>query len=397
MGSPIIGSERRRVGRITVLIIAVIVAGGGAVYWYRGGAEGTDAGRAARAPGRAPVPVSVAVAARLNVPIYLTGLGTVQPIMSVGIHSQVDGKLQEVPFTEGQHVKKGDVLARIDPRLFKAALDQAKAKKAQDQAQLGAAQKDLTRFKALALKSFETQQNVDVQQGKVDQLTAALDADDAAIETAQTQLDYTTITAPSDGRVGVRLVDPGNVVRASDAGPIATLVLAQPAAVMFTLPSRVLDDVRQAMDRGTIEVTAFDQDNRLPLSAGQLLMVDNAVDQATATIRLKAIFPNVDDRLWPGEFVNARLLLETRSNVIAVPSIAVQRGPQGLYAWIVTADNIAVVRQIQVGSTTGDLTIISSGLNEGDRVVTDGQYKLQPNVPVTVSTPPAPAAGRSAT
>ena len=396
MGTPVIGSKRRRVGRIAALIIAVIVAGG-AVYWYRGGSEGTDAGRAARAPGRAPVPVSVAVAARLNVPIYLTGLGTVQPIMSVGIHSQVDGKLQEVPFTEGQHVKKGDVLARIDPRLFKAALDQAKAKKAQDQALLGSAQKDLARFKALALKSFETQQNVDLQQGKVDQLTAALDADDAAIETAQTQLDYTTITAPSDGRIGVRLVDPGNVVRASDAGSIATLMLAQPAAVMFTLPSRVLDDVPQAMDRSTIEVIAFDQDNRLPLSTGKLLLVDNAVDQATATIRLKAIFPNADDRLWPGEFVNARLLLETRSNVIAVPASAVQRGPQGLFAWIVTADNTAVVRQIQVGPATGDLTIVTSGLNEGYRVVTDGQYKLQPNAPVTVSAPAAPAAGRSAT
>jgi multidrug efflux system membrane fusion protein len=155
--------------------------------------------------------------------------------------------------------------------------------------------------------------------------------------------------------------------------------------------------VRQAMDRGPIEVIAYDQDNRLSLSTGKLLLVDNAVDQATATIRLKAIFPNADDRLWPGEFVNARLLLETRSNVIAVPASAVQRGPQGLFAWIVTADNIAVVRQIQVGPTTGDLTIISSGLNEGDRVVTDGQYKLQPNAPVTVSTPPAPAAGRSAT
>lgn len=389
-----IGSERRRVGRIAVLILAVIVAGGGAVYWYRGGTEGSDAGRAARAPGRAPVPVSVAVAARQNVPIYLTGLGTVQPIMSVGIHSQVDGKLQEVPFTEGQHVKKGDVIARIDPRLFKAALDQAKAKKAQDQALLGSAQKDLTRFKALALRSFETQQNVDLQQGKVDQLTAALDADDAAIETAQTQLDYTTITAPSDGRIGVRLVDPGNVVRASDAGSIATLMLAQPAAVMFTLPSRVLDDVRQAMDRSTIEVTAFDQDNRLPLSTGKLLLVDNAVDQATATIRLKAIFPNADDRLWPGEFVNARLLLETRSNVIAVPASAVQRGPQGLFAWIVTADNTAVVRQIQVGPATGDLTIVTSGLNEGDRVVTDGQYKLQANTPVTVNVGQASIPGK---
>jgi multidrug efflux system membrane fusion protein len=395
MVSHITGSKWPRVSRIAALTLAVIVAGGAAVYWYRGGTEGTDAGRAARAPGRAAVPVSVAVAARRDVPIYLTGLGTVQPILSVGIHSQVDGKLQEVPFTEGQHVKKGDVIARIDPRLFKAALDQAKAKKAQDQALLGSAQKDLTRFKSLALKGIETQQNLDLQQGKVDQLAAAIDADDAAIETAQTQLDYTTITAPSEGRIGVRLVDPGNVVHASDAGSIATLVLARPAAVMFTLPSRVLDDVRQAIDRGPIEVIAFDQDNRAPLSTGKLLMVDNAVDQTTSTIRIKAIFPNEDDRLWPGEFVNARLLLETRSNVIAVPANAVQRGPQGLYAWVVTADNTAVARQIQVGPTTGDLTIVSSGVNEGERVVTDGQYKLQTNSPVTVASPPVAASGRS--
>ena len=395
MGSRTIGSKRRRVTRIAALILAVIVAGGGAIYWYRGGADGTDTARTARGPGRAPVPVTVAIAALRNVPIYLTGLGAVQPILSVGIHSQVDGKLQEVPFAEGQHVKKGDVIARIDPRLFKAALDQAKAKKAQDQALLGSAQKDLTRFKALGLKGIETQQNVDLQQGKVDQLAAALDADDAAIETAQTQLDYTTITAPSDGRIGVRLVDPGNVVRASDVGSIATLVLVQPAAVMFTLPSRMLDDVRRAIDRGPIEVIAFDQDNRLPLSTGKLLTVDNAVDQATSTIRLKAIFPNEDDRLWPGEFVNARLLLETRSNVIAVPVNAVQRGPQGLYAWIVTAENIAVVRQIQVGPTTGDLTIINSGVSEGERVVTDGQYRLQTNSPVTVASPPVAASGGS--
>ncbi len=394
----IIGNKWRRPRRFPALILALILAvglaGGGAVYWYRGG-QGADAARAARAPGRAPVPVSVAIAARRDVPIYLIGLGTVQPTLSVGIHSQVDGKLQEVLFTEGQHVNKGDVIAKIDPRLFQAALDQAKAKKAQDQALLVAAQKDLTRFKTLATKSFETQQNVDLQQGKVDQLLASLDADDAAIETAQTQLDYTTITAPSDGRIGVRLVDPGNLVRASDAGPIATVVLAQPAAVMFTLPSRALDGVRQAMDRGKIEVIAFDQDNRLPLSTGTLLMVDNSVDQATATIRLKAMFPNADDRLWPGEFVNARLQLETRHNVIAVPSVAVQRGPQGLFAWVVSADNIAVAHQIEVGPTDGDTIIITSGLNEGDRVVTDGQYKLQTNAPVTVAAPTAAAAGRS--
>ena len=351
--------------------------------------------QAAQTAARQLVPVTVTEATVRDVPIYSHALGTVQALNTVAIRAQVNGQIISINFRQGQEVHQGDVLAKIDPAPFKAALDQAIAKKSQDEAQLVAAQKDLARFKALALKSFETQQNVDLQQGKVDQLAAAIDADDAAIETAQTQLDYTTITAPSDGRIGVRLVDPGNVVHASDAVSIATLVLAQPAAVMFTLPSRALDDVRQAMGRGPIEVIAFDQDNRLPLSTGTLLMVDNAVDQATATIRLKAIFPNADDRLWPGEFVNARLQLETRTNVIAVPSGAIQRGPQGLFAWIVTADNTAVVRQIQVGPSAGDSIIITSGLNEGDRVVTDGQYKLQPNAPVTVAAPSAAAAGRS--
>jgi multidrug efflux system membrane fusion protein len=397
----IIGSKWRRVSRpptlILALILAVILAGGGAVYWYLGSTGGADAVRAARAPGRAAVPVSVAVATRRNVPIYLTGLGAVQPTLSIGIHSQIDGRLIEVLFTEGQHVKKGDVIARLEPRLLKAALDQAKARKAADQAQLGSAQKDLTRFKTLAAKSFESQQNVDLQQGKVDQLAATVDADEAAIEMAQVQFEHTIIKAPSDGRMGVRLVDPGNLVHITDPGQIATLVLMQPAAVMFTLPSRALDDVRQAMDRGPIEVIAFDQENRLPLSTGTLLTIDNSVDAATATIRLKAIFPNADDRLWPGEFVNARLLLETRSNVIAVPSAAVQRGPQGLFAWIVTPESTAAVRHIQVGPTADDLTVIMSGLNEGDRVVIDGQFKLQTDAPVTVTSPPAVAAERSAT
>jgi multidrug efflux system membrane fusion protein len=387
------GSKRGRPIRLVAAMLALVVIGGGALYWYRGGTEGPDAGRPARAPGRVAVPVKVAVAARQNVPIYLTGLGTVQAVLTVGIHSQVDGKLQEMPFAEGQLVKKGDVLAKIDPRLFNAALDQAKARKAQDEAQLVAAEKDLTRFKTLALKNFQTEQNVDLQQAKVDQLKATIDADAAAIETAQTQLDYTTITAPNDGRIGVRLVDPGNVVRASDAGSIATLVLMQPASVLFTLPARMLDDVRQAMAGKPLEVIAFDQDNQRQLSTGTLLMVDNAIDQTTATIRLKATFANTDERLWPGEFVNARLLLETRPNVVAVPASAVQRGPQGLFAWIVTANDTAAVRPIQVGATTGDLTIVTSGLEEGDRVVTEGQYKLQANAPVSVSAPPTAATG----
>jgi multidrug efflux system membrane fusion protein len=288
------------------------------------------------------------------------------------------------------------VLAKIDPRLFQAALDQAKAKKAQDAAMLIGAEKDLVRFKTLALKSFETQQNVDQQQAKVDQFKASIAADEAAIETAQTQLDYTSITAPSDGRIGVRLVDPGNLVRASDQGSIATLTRTQPIAVMFTLPARSLDDVRDALARGPVEIVAFDHDNRRALSTGTLLLVDNVIDQATATIRLKAMFENKDERLWPGEFVNARLLVETRANALTVPSTAVQRGPQGLFAWVVNERDIAQAVPIEVGPTTGDLTVVASGIEEGARVVTDGYYKLQQNVPVTITGPqPARPGGTS--
>ena len=330
---------------------------------------------------------------RQDVPIYLNGLGTVQASFTVGIHSQVDGKLQEVLFTEGQHVKKGDVLAKIDPRLFQAALDQAKAKKAQDQAQLTSAEKDLARSKTLVLSNITSQQIVDQQQAKVDQLKAAIAADEAMIQTAQTQLEYTTITAPSDGRMGVRLVDPGNIVHANDQGSLATLVLTQPTAVMFTLPARYLDDVRDAMTRGPVEVTAYDQDNRRALATGKLLLVDNVIDQATATIRLKAMFPNEDEKLWPGEVVNAHVLLDTRGNAVVVPSAAVQRGPRGLFVWTVTAKNLAEPRPIEVGPTYEGLTVVASGLSGGERIVTDGQFKLQRDAPVTVTSPPMAGAG----
>jgi multidrug efflux system membrane fusion protein len=376
---------RRRI--VLVAVSAVIAAG--ALSWFV--LQGPEPVRADRPPPRVAIPVSIAAAARRDMPIYLGGLGTVQALYTVGIHSQVDGKLLEVLFTEGQHVKQGDVLVKIDPRLYKAALDQAKAKKAQDEAALIAADKDLTRFKALALKSFETQQNVDLQQAKVDQAKAAIAADDAAIETAQTQFDYTSIVAPTDGRIGVRLVDPGNLVRASDQGSIATLTRTQPIAVMFTLPAGSLDDVRDAMARGPVEITALDRDNRRTLSTGKLLLIDNLIDQTTATIRLKAIFTNEDEKLWPGEFINARLLVETRAKALVVPSAAVQRGPEGLFAWVVNDKNGAEMRKIAVGATTGELTIIASGLNDGERVVTDGQYKLQKGSTVTI-TGGAPAA-----
>ena len=230
---------------------------------------------------------------------------------------------------------------------------------------------------------------------KVDQLKAAIAADAAAIETAQTQFDYTTITAPHDGRIGMRLVDPGNLVRASDPGGIAMLTMMQPTAVVFTLPSRVLPDVRAAMGRGPVEVTAFDQNNREALATGTLLLVDNTVDQATSTIRLKASFPNEDEKLWPGDFVNARLLVEIRKDVIALPSSAVQRGPQGLFTWIVMDKNTAEPRAIEVGPNSGNLTIVTAGVSDGERVVTDGQYKLQRGATVSIATGQSAAAGEA--
>jgi membrane fusion protein, multidrug efflux system len=284
---------RRR--RIAVIGVAAAILAGGGLYWHR--VPASEPARAARPSARA-VPVSVAVAARQDVPVHVTGLGTVQASFTIGIHSQVDGIMQKVLFTEGQHVKQDDVLAQIDPRPFQAVLDQAKAKKSQDVATLGGAAKDLERSKTLVVRSFATEQIVDQQQARVDQLKASIEADEAAIEAAQTQLDFTTIRAPSDGRVGVRLVDPGNLVHANDARPIANLVLTQPSAVLFTLPMQVLDDLRDAMARGPVEVTAYDQNNRRRLSAGKLLLIDNSIDQATATIRLKAMFDNADERLW---------------------------------------------------------------------------------------------------
>jgi multidrug efflux system membrane fusion protein len=278
-------------------------------------------------------------------------------------------------------------LAKIDPRLFQAALDQAIARKRQNAALLAGAEKDLARSKALAQKDIGTQQNVDQQQAKVDQLKASIEADMAAIATAQTQLNYATIAAPSDGRMGVRLVDPGNLIRVSESGPIATLVQIQPAAVQFTLPARVLPDLREAMARGPVEVTAFDQDNRRALDTGTILLIDNVIDQATDMIRLKAMFANADDQLWPGQYVNARVLVAIKRNVLTIPSSAVQRGPQGLFAWIVTSKNNAEPRPLQVGLTTSDLTVVASGLSEGERVVIDGHYRLRRGALVTIAKP----------
>jgi len=385
---PTEAGRRRRRGLVIAAICALCVLGG-LIYW----SQTPRADSTSRSKVRAAVPVSVVTVSHQDVPVYLTGLGTVQALFTVAIHSQVDGKLQDVFFKEGQRVKKGEALAKIDPRLYQAALDQAKARRAMDQATLTAAEKDLDRFRALVQKNAETQQNLDLQQAKVEQARASIDADSAAIETAQTNLDYTNIVAPNEGRMGVRLVDPGNVVHANDQGAIAVLTQTQPTAVLFTLPAHTLDDVRAAMARGAVEVAAYDRDNARLLSSGTLATIDNMIDQATATYKLKAMFANADETLWPGEFINARLLLEVRKEAVVIPHVAVQRGPHGLFAWIVKNDNTVEPRPIVTGTTTDDRTIVTSGIAAGERVVTDGQYKLQTGAAVTIIDPRAVARG----
>src|SRR5215813_9380812 len=362
----------RKGRRLLVLLVAIAVAIGAAgfVLWHRG----QPAAHAATSP---TVPVTVSAAAQRAVPIFLDSLGTVQASNTVAVHSQIDGKLQSVNFVEGQQVHKGDTLAEIDPRALQAALNQATAKKAQDEAQLIAAQKDLDRFKTLVAKAAGTQQSVDQQEGKVDGLKATIDADIGAIGSAQTQLSYTTITAPSDGRVGFRQVDAGNIIHANDPNPLTVLTLIRPSVAVFTLPQKDLADVRDAMLRGPVPVIAFDQDNTRQLAQGELLLIDNQIDQTTSTIRLKARFPNEDDRLWPGEFVRLRVHVETRDGAVTIPPPAVQRGPQGLYAWVIKPDNTAEQRAIEAVPIDSDITIVSKGLSVGERVVVNGQYRLQ--------------------
>jgi membrane fusion protein, multidrug efflux system len=353
-----------------VAVVAVAIVAAVFVPWSR-------SERAARAAPSSAIPVTVSAVSRRDVPIFLDGLGTVQASNTVAVHSQIDGKLQSVAFVEGQEVHKGDTLAVIDPRALQAALDQAVAKKAQDQAQLIAAQKDLDRFKTLIAKAAETQQNVDQQQGKVDQLKATIEADNGAIESAQTQLSYTTITAPIDGRVGFRQVDAGNIIHANDSNPLTVLTQLRPSVAIFTLPQKNLAEVREAMLRGPAPVIAYDQDNTRQLAQGELLLVDNQIDQTTSTIRLKARFPNDDDRLWPGEFLRLRVRVDTQADVVTIPPTALQRGPQGFYAWVIKPDSTADQRPIEAIPINADVVIVTKGLSVGESVVVKGQYRLQ--------------------
>jgi multidrug efflux system membrane fusion protein len=382
----------------TIVILVLIAAGVGFLISKRrnqAASRGPGAGGRG-APG--PVPVLVGTVARKDVPIYLDGLGTVQAFNTVTISSRVDGELQKLAFKEGQDVHAGDLLAQIDPEPFKTQVAQLEAKKAQDEAQLAFAQVELKRDADLLATKIVSQEVYDTQKAQVDQFAAAVRADQAAIDNARVQLNYTRITAPIDGRVGIRLVDEGNMIRGGTSNGIVVLTQLRPTSLIFTLPEQTLPDIQRQFSQGDMTVLALDRDNSGVLDEGKLAVVDNQIDTATGTIRLKATFPNPDLRLWPGQFVNARLLLSVRKGGIVVPASVVQRGPEGSYAFVVNEDMTVKMSPVQVAQIDQGQALIDSGLNPGERVVVDGQYKLQPNSRIKPTEPArGPSRGSNAT
>jgi multidrug efflux system membrane fusion protein len=364
-----------------------------------GASDQPAAAAAGKAGGRAAAPavrVDVAAATRKDVPIYTQGLGTVQALYTVTITPRVDGELTAVRFVEGQTVKIGDVLAQIDARPYQAAYDQVVAMKGKDAALLDNAQRDLKRYQTLAPDELTSEQTLETQRSLVSQLAAQLKADQAAIDSAKTQLDYTTIRSPIKGRTGIRQTDPGNIVHAAAATGIVVVTQVQPISLIFTLPADSLYAVNAAMHAGTLPVTAVSRDGKTVLGSGTIGLIDNQIDQSTGTIRLKASFPNEDNKLWPGDYLNARVLVETRHDALTIPSSAVQRGPDGVFAYVVKPDSTVEMRALKIGDQADGVTMIESGLQEGERVTTTNQYRLQAGAKVQVATAAAPAAGAPA-
>jgi membrane fusion protein, multidrug efflux system len=368
--------------------LAILVAvSGGYVGWQHSAAASAAAPAVAAPP--PPIPVSVATAERRDVPIYRTGLGTVQAFNTVTVKTRVDGELVKVAFTEGQDVKAGDLLAQIDPRPFQAAYDQAVAKKVQDKANLANAKLDLQRFSDLATRNFAPKQQVDTQRAMVAQLKAQIRGDKAAIDSAQTQLDYTTVKSPLTGRTGIRLVDQGNIVHATDATGLVVVTQLQPISVIFTLPESELASVQSALASGPVRIFAMDRDSDRQLAEGTLAVLDNQINQTTGTMRIKGTFPNKDGALWPGEYLNIRLLARTAPNVVTVPSSTLQRGPNGYYAYVVKPDSTVETRSLKIGQVSDGAAIVDDGVAAGEQVVTAGQYRLQPGARVEVNSPAA--------
>jgi multidrug efflux system membrane fusion protein len=349
-------------------------------HGHSGGASAAD--KEKKGDGRNTIAVETALAGRTDVPVYLEGLGTVQAFYTVTVTARVDGELQKVGFVEGQTVKKGDLIGQIDPRPFQAALDQAMAAHDKDVAQLASAKADMDRFELLAPQNLASKQTLDAQHALVGQLQAQIKGDQANIDNARTQLSYTTIVSPIQGKTGIRRVDPGNNVHATDTGGIVVVTQVQPISTIFTLPEEALPTLNRALEGGSVRVTAMSRDGKIELDQGTIALVDNEIDQSTGTIRVKATFPNPHDALWPGEFINARVLLRTEKSVLTVPSNAIQRGPNGMFTYVVKADSTVEARPLKVGDESGAVTVITDGLKEGEQVVLSNQYRLQPGAQV---------------
>lgn len=371
--------------KLWISLGAVALVGGGIYYFSH---------RSAGAGGRGAPPV-VVVGGKVrqkDTPIYLDGIGTVAAFNTVTVRSQIEGVLKAVVFQEGQDVHAGDLLAQIDPRSQQAALDQAKAKRATDEALLANAERDMKRDDALYLddRKLIDQQTYDTQRSLVAQVKATVQADEAGVEAAQVQLDFTSITAPIAGRTGLRQIDAGNVIHSTDTNGLVVITELKPISVVFTLPQQNWPQIQTLLATGAkLAVIAYDRDSTAPLDEGELSVVDNQIDPATGTIKLKATFANERLVLWPGQFVNVRLRVEVRKDGVVVPSSVIQRGPQGAFAFVIKADSTVEVRTVQVAQIDGGLALVASGLRPGEEVVVDGQYKLQAGSPVTV----APAAG----
>ena len=360
---------------VPAVVLIVVVAGGVMAFMPGSKSKPSTASSA--------VPITAGMAEVKDVAVYLTGLGTVQAFNTVTVNTRVDGQLDKVNFTEGQNVKVGDVLAQIDPRPFQAALNLAHATKAKDQAQLANAKVDLQRYQK-AGHLANTQQQIDTQAALVQQLEATIQADQANIDAAQVQLDYTSIKAPLSGRTGIRLVDQGNIVHATSTTGLVVITQLQPISVVFTLPQDQLQEVIHQMTSTStpLQVVAQGRANQQELGRGTLAFADNQIDQTTGSLRFKATFSNQGYTLWPGQYVNIQLLLKTLPKVVTVPSTAVQRGPNGMYVYAIKPDSTVAMQPVNVGQMNSDTSVIEKGLNPGVRVVIAGQYRLQPGTRV---------------
>ena len=359
-------------------LLLLLAAGGGYYYWEN--EKPKTAG--ASPPPPPPIPVVTASVKAADVPIYLTGLGTAQASQSVTLKVRVDGQINKIGFTEGSLVKEGDLIAQIDQRTFEAQLQQAQAQKSKDEALLANAKADFERFSSLLKNDYASRQSVDAQKSLVAQYTAALRSDEAAIANQTAQLSFTTIKSPITGIAGVRLIDEGNIVRATDASGIVVITQIEPISALFTVPQDALDSLRSARKEGDVKILAFARGDSTPRAEGVLTVVDNQIDQATGSLHLKATFPNADHSLWPGQFLTFKVLVRTRKNAMTVPATALQRSPQGSFVYFVKEDGTVDQKPVKVAQSVDNVALIDSGLQAGEVVVVDGQYKLKPGVKV---------------